>query len=184
MSKKFRLSKLELTSDTANRSGLRTVNMTSGTPDKAEGTSFKWVLVNENWDFVVGDNSSYVSRVQLDSSTLIQGNIYPDYNEQGMTIPADRYRSIELPSWFTTLTIDGIKTILHDDTAIRGSFVFNLRKNWTSIHTITLPAWTSMIDTTGLSIPFVDGDKLSIVITTADANNAVWAEIFISYTLA
>jgi hypothetical protein len=30
-----------------------------------------------------------------------------------------------------------------------------------------------MIDTTGLSIPFVDGDKLSIVITTADANNTV-----------
>lgn len=184
MSKKFRLSQLELTSDSASRSWLRTVNMTSATPDKIAGTSWKNVIVDENWEIMVGDNSSYVSRIQLDSSTLIQGNIYPDYNEQGMTIPADRYRSIELPSGFTTLTIDAIKTILHDDTAVRGSFVFDIRKNWTSIHTITLPAWTSMIDTTGLSIPFVDGDKLSIVITTADANNTVWAEIFISYKLA
>ena len=184
MSKKFRLSKLELTSDTANRSGLRTVNMTSGTPDKAEGTSFKWVLVNENWDFVVGDNSSYVSRVQLDSSTLIQGNIYPDYQEQTMTIAWDRYRSVELPVWYTTLTMNGIKTILHDDTAVRWSFVLDIMNNGASVHTITLPSWTSLLDTTWLSIPFADGDKFSVVITTADSGNTVWAEIFISYNIA
>lgn len=186
MSKKFRLSQLELTSDAANRSWLRTTNMTSSTPDTVVWTTFKNVLVNENGEFVVkwGSWGAMISRVHLDSGTLIQGNIYPDYQEQWMTIAWDRYRSIELPVWNTTLTITNIKTILHDDTAVRWSFVFNVRKNWTSIHTITLPAWTSTIDTTGLSLSFSDSDKLSVMITTADTGNTVWAEIFISYTLA
>lgn len=186
MSKKFRLSQLELTSDAANRSWLRTTNMTSSTPDTVIWTSFKNVLVNENWEFVVKWSSwvAMISRIHLDSGTLIQGNIYPDYQEQTMTISWDRYRSIELPVWNTTLTITNIKTILHDDMTVRWSFVFNINKNWTSIHTITLAQWTSVLDTGSLSLWFIDWDKLSITITTADTNNTVWAEIFISYTLA
>lgn len=187
MSKKFRLSQLELTSDTAGRSWLVTENMTSATANKIAGTTWKNVIVDENWEIMVDSLSawvSWISRIQLDSGTLIQGNIYPDYQEQWMTIGADRYRSIELPSLYTTLTITNIKTILHDDVAVRGSFVFTIRKNWTAIHTITLAPGTSIIDTSGLSIPFADSDKLSIVITTADSWNTIWAEIFISYTLA
>ena len=128
--------------------------------------------------------SSSISRVHIDSWALIQWNVYPDYQEQTMTIAGDRYRSVELPVWYTTLTVSGVKTILHDDTAVRGSFVFDIMNNGTSVHTITLPSWTSSLDTTWLSIPFVDGDKFSVVITTADSGNTVWAEIFISYNLA
>ena len=51
--KKFRLAKLQLTSDTADRSGLQTVNMTSSTPDTVTGTTFKNVLVDETGEFVV-----------------------------------------------------------------------------------------------------------------------------------
>lgn len=51
--KKFRLAKLQLTSDTANRSGLQTVNMTSSTPNTVTGTTFKNVLVDETGEFVV-----------------------------------------------------------------------------------------------------------------------------------
>lgn len=186
MSKKFRLSQLELTSNAANRSWLRTTNMTSSTPDTVIWTSFKNVLVNENWEFVVKWSSwvAMISRIHLDSGTLIQGNIYPDYQEQTMTISWDRYRSIELPVWNTTLTMNGIKTILHDDTAVRWSFVLDIMNNGASVHTITLPSWTSLLDTTWLSIPFADGDKFSVVITTADSGNTVWAEIFISYNIA
>lgn len=186
MSKKFRLSQLELTSNAANRSWLRTTNMTSSTPDTVIWTSFKNVLVNENWEFVVKWSSwvAMISRIHLDSGTLIQGNIYPDYQEQTMTIAWDRYRSVELPVWYTTLTMNGIKTILHDDTAVRWSFVLDIMNNGASVHTITLPSWTSLLDTTWLSIPFADGDKFSVVITTADSGNTVWAEIFISYNIA
>jgi hypothetical protein len=53
MSQKFRLSQLRLKSDTADRSWLVTENMTSATPDKAVGTTFKNVLVNETWEVVV-----------------------------------------------------------------------------------------------------------------------------------
>lgn len=184
--KKFRLAKLQLTSDTANRSGLQTVNMTSSTPDTVTGTTFKNVLVDETGEFVVSSAPilSLNSRVHIDSWALIQWNVYPDYQEQTMTIAGDRYRSVELPVWYTTLTVSGVKTILHDDIAVRGSFVFDIMKNGASVHTITLPSWTSLLDTTWLSIPFVDGDKFSIVITTADSGNTVWAEIFISYNLA
>lgn len=187
MSQKFRVRELKIKSAIANRSGLVTENMTSATANKIAGTTWKNVIVDENWEIMVDSLSawvSWISRIQLDSWTLIQGNIYPDYQEQAMTIGSDRYKSIELPSWYTTLTITNIKTILHDDVAVRGSFVFTVRKNWTAIHTITLVSGTSIVDTSSLSIPFADSDKLSIVITTADSGNTVWAEIFISYNLA
>ncbi len=128
--------------------------------------------------------TNLISRVHIDSWALIQWNVYPDYQEQTMTIAWDRYRSVELPVWYTTLTMNGIKTILHDDTAVRWSFVLDIMNNGASVHTITLPSWTSLLDTTWLSIPFADGDKFSVVITTADSGNTVWAEIFISYNIA
>lgn len=186
MSQKFRLSELKIKSWTTWRSWLITENMTSATADHLVGTSRKNVQVDENWEFVVWPLSSNacVSRIHLDSWTLIQGNIYPDYQEQTMTIAWDRYRSVELPVWYTTLTMNGIKTILHDDTAVRWSFVLDIMNNGASVHTITLPSWTSLLDTTWLSIPFADGDKFSVVITTADSGNTVWAEIFISYNIA
>lgn len=184
MSKKFRLSQLELTSDAANRSGLRTTNMTSATPDHIVWTTFKNVQVNENWELVVWKSlQELVSRVHIDSWALIQGNIYPDYQEQAMTISADRFLSVELPTWTTTVTVTDIKTVLHDDITWRGNFVFTLRKNGTALHTITLPDLTSTVTSTWLSYTFADGDKFSVEITTADASNTVGAEILLSYNL-
>ncbi len=185
MSQKFRLSELKIKSWTTWRSWLITENMTSATADHLVGTSRKNVQVDENWEFVVWPLSSNacVSRIHLDSWTLIQGNIYPDYQEQSMTITGDRYRSVELPTGYTTLTVTWVKTILHDDVA-RTNIVLNIRKNWANIHTVTLPTGTSTLDTTGLSLAFVDSDKFSIEVTTAPASNTIWAEIFISYTLA
>jgi hypothetical protein len=53
MSQKFRVRELKIKSAVANRSGLITENMTSTTPDKLVGTTFKAVLVNENGEQVV-----------------------------------------------------------------------------------------------------------------------------------
>ena len=46
-------SDVAIKSTTVNRSGLRTTNMTSTTPDHQEGTSWKNVQVDENGNFVV-----------------------------------------------------------------------------------------------------------------------------------
>lgn len=183
MAQKFRVQEIKVKSWLSNRSGIITENMTSSTADKLVGTTFKSVLVNENWEFVVWESSStQIARIHLDSWTLIQGNIYPDYQEQTMG-NGEKYLSIELPSSVTNITVTEIKTILHDDTT-RGSIVINVRKNWTSVHTITLPNWTSTVTTSGLSISFVDWNKFSLEITTADAGNTIWAEIFLTYNLS
>lgn len=183
MAQKFRVQEIKVKSWLSNRSGIITENMTSSTADKLVGTTFKSVLVNENWEFVVWQTRpEQVSRIHLDSGILIQGNIYPDYQEQSMAA-WEKYRSIELPAGITSLTISEVKTILHDDT-VRGNMVFNIRKNGASVHTITLANGTSTVTQTWLNLSFVDSDKFSIEITTADANNTIGAEIILSYTLS
>lgn len=72
MSKKFRLSQLELTSDTSNRSGLVTKNLTSATADKVVWTTFKNVLVDENGEIVVG------AWLSTPTSTSVTGNTNGD----------------------------------------------------------------------------------------------------------
>lgn len=123
-----------------------------------------------------------VSRIHIDSWALIQGNIYPDYQEQTMTILADRYMEIKLPNWYSTITITDIRTVLHDDT-VRTNIVLNIRNNWTNVHTITLPNGTSVLNQASLSIPFINTDKLSIEVTTAPTGNTIGAEIFMSYEI-
>jgi len=129
------------------------------------------------------NNSTYVSRASFDSWTLVQGNIYPDYQDGTMGV-AEKHRSVELPAGVTTLIITEIKTILHNDVGWRWNIVFNIQKNGASIHTITLPDLTSTLTSWSLALPAVDGDKFSVEVTTADAANTVAAEIFISYTLS
>jgi len=55
MSQKFRVRELKIKSAIADRSGLVTENMTSTTPSKVVGTTFKNVVVNEAGEFVVDD---------------------------------------------------------------------------------------------------------------------------------
>lgn len=49
------LKDIDITSSQANRSWLKTNNMTSATPNLVDWTTFKLVKVNENWEFVVDD---------------------------------------------------------------------------------------------------------------------------------
>lgn len=185
MSQKFRIREARVKSFANNRSGIITENMTSSTPDKIVGTTFKSVLVNETWEFVVWQewNTTYVSRVALDVWTLITGEIYPLYN-WWITFPTgEKYRSIELPVWTTLLTVSSIKVILHNDIP-RTTIVFNLLKNWISFATITLPNGVSTI-TVPNTTTFNDGDRFSVEVTTwLTIVNQIATEIFIDYNLS
>ena len=55
MSYKMRVKELRLKWELANRSWFVTENMTSATPNKVAGTSWKNVIVDENWEVMVGD---------------------------------------------------------------------------------------------------------------------------------
>ncbi len=57
MAQKFRVQEIKVKSWLSNRSGIITENMTSSTPDKLVGSTFKTVLVNEFWEQVVWPES-------------------------------------------------------------------------------------------------------------------------------
>ena len=59
MSQKFRVKQMRVKSESANRSGIVTENMTSATPDQIVWTIFKNVQVNENGEFVVWPNTGW-----------------------------------------------------------------------------------------------------------------------------
>ena len=157
--------------------------MTSATPDKVVGTTFKSVLVNETGEFVVGtSNTTETSRVHLDAWTLETGKRYPSYNGSSWFPNAEKYLSVEIPMWYTTLTLSNVEIILHNDTT-RTAIVINLLKNWTSFHTFTLPNWTSTLSAANTT-SFVDGDRFSVEVTTGVAWSNIAAEIFLDYNLS
>lgn len=74
MSQKFRVRELKIKSAIADRSGLVTENMTSATPDKVVGTIFKNVLVDENGEFVVWNNTTTPAIVYINKIFVSNGN--------------------------------------------------------------------------------------------------------------
>ncbi len=178
---KMRVKELRLKWELANRSWFVTENMTSATPDNAVGTTFKNVAVNETGEFVVQSASSNeISRIHLDSWTLVTWWIYPSYN--WIFSAADAYISAELPAPYVLLTLSEAKIILHKDVA-RTTIIIELKKNWTTFQTFTLPTGTSTL-TVPNTTTFVDSDKLSVFINTWVALSTIGAEIFLTYKLS
>ncbi len=181
MSYKMRVKELRLKWELANRSWFVTENMTSATPDKVAGTSWKNVIVDENWEVMVGTVSdSEISRIHLDSWTLVTWWIYPSYNWTFSA--ADAYLSAELPSPYVLLTLSEAKIILHKDVA-RTTIIIELKKNWTTFQTLTLPTGTSTL-TIANTTTFVDSDKLSVFVNTWVVSSTIGAEIFLTYKLS
>ena len=164
--KKFRLSKLQLTSDAANRSGLQTVNMTSSTPDTVTGTTFKNVLVDETGEFVVKSAPAWVLNevyrwttaptspqtgwLWVDTSG--SGEVLKQWNGTARseldhlsvsTIAADA-TIWDSP---TLLLVDGnswlpITATLPAPSAAKGRKIEVYKYRWASAVTIATPSWT------------------------------------------
>lgn len=73
MAKKFR-EDIEIKSSLANHSWLVTKNMTSSTPDKIAGTSWKNVIVDENWEIMVWDVQRMTTRQTLTPTAIVTAN--------------------------------------------------------------------------------------------------------------
>lgn len=81
-------------STTLDRSGLRTKNMTSTTPDHQEGTSWKNVQVDENGNFVTGTDSSAANNgLNVDADVVV---LWQDVWEAGD--PAKLLSDREIPT--------------------------------------------------------------------------------------
>ncbi len=137
MSYKMRVKELKLKSELTNRSGLVTDNMTSSTPDQITGTTFKNVQVNENWEFVVSWETSWVCDATIVSNAEI---LWLDKWDIWMTV-----------CWSWT-SADGKRIRLHDALLlpsyvppIINQFVFN---TWTapSIASFEATIWFTLIN--------------------------------------
>lgn len=71
---KMRVKELRLKWELANRSWFVTENMTSATPDKVAGTSWKNVIVDENWEIMVWDVQRMTTRQTLTPTAIVTAN--------------------------------------------------------------------------------------------------------------
>jgi len=121
MAQKFRVQEIKVKSWLSNRSGIITENMTSATPDKVVGTTFKNVLVNENWEQVVWPEAKTIC--ELETVTQLQAD----------TLDLSDLKLVVCGTWDSN--IDG-KTVSID--MVAGLF-------WISIAPIMWWTWTSTV---------------------------------------
>jgi len=135
------LNNIEIVSDSINRSWLTTENMTSSTPDKLVGTTFKSVLVNENGEFVVWEDWTNIqsdwdetdplapSYIQNKPDALLQQIQYPTFS----SLPAiwdDRVIYYMQDDW--TLWIWDITTSAYIEVETWSGIVYSLA-DWTVV---------------------------------------------------
>lgn len=135
------LNNIEIISDDINRSWLITENMTSSTPDKLVGTTFKSVLVNENGEFVVWEDWTKIqsdwdeadplapSYIQNKPDALLQQIQYPTFS----SLPAiwdDRVIYYMQDDW--TLWIWDITTSAYIEVETWSGIVYSLA-DWTVV---------------------------------------------------
>lgn len=103
MAKKFR-EDIEIKSSLANHSWLVTKNMTSSTPDKIAGTSWKNVIVDENWEIMVWDVQRMTTRQTLTPIAIVTANPLvptPAWSKDSYTSTVQYWFTV--PTWWNFL---------------------------------------------------------------------------------
>lgn len=172
MSQKFRVKQVRIKSELADRSGLVTENMTSATPDKEVGTTFKNVLVDENWEFVVWTFCSIdeVTQPQADTLTLEDLRVTVcgtwDVDIDGKTVSLDKvawlfWTIVVPPSMWWSVIVSDIKidsadlqwTWLSDWWSPIFDTWFVIYESWNPTYEIWTP-WVSVVSWSWLTSPF------------------------------
>lgn len=148
---------MRVKSETNNRSGIVTENMTSATPDQVVGTTFKNVQVNENGEFVV------VNQVVADKSYLYNVNTWCQsiayslfssgtncvwqsgntYLASPITFPSIPAPSQTAPSWYKRVADIVLKWVNFNQTSQNVSVGHYLSINWIWWHLIWWTTWVS-----------------------------------------
>lgn len=122
--------------------------------------------------------------IKLNSWSLVQGAIYPDYLNPFMP-DLNKYKNIVMPFWFDNLGINRVECFLYNDSVTRTdpiTITISI-KRWSSVillYTISFSAWvTSVVSTTAKTL--AKNDRLYITVTSAPINNSA-IEVFFNYS--
>lgn len=150
------LKDIDITSSQANRSWLKTNNMTSATPNLVDWTTFKLVKVNENWEFVVDDALELVQPdwQQTDSWQ-------PDYIQNKPVIQYADYWSLPVTGDTNIIYVTQDTNVLYrrDETTSTYVWVTSSSDSWIIY---SLSDWTQIFVTIwnrGLASAWTGADK-------------------------